>query len=395
MRFDAPGDFQLCLRDDFVAIDGFDERDGPGLARRLEPQPAAASPPRLDREPRGGASPDTTATTIGRPPSTTDPTPSATTSLASSWRSSAPTPRPARDLGAGRRRARGGLGGLSGESPLHRRARLPRPALRRLADPRGTRSRRRSRSPTTPPTCCRTSWTRSWSRVGTLTIGYLGANPVLRDMIDRRRSRALARRPARGALRLRRPRAGRARGVRRPVDRRLRPRRDARAGRLDAGRMARRSVPLFPERAPRRSSIAFERPPRARARPSRAGDASSALPARQQQHRLPGHVRRLESRLQQQGHALAGEARDGEARPDRECQPPSRCALGRSTHTARASLSRFASDGASASETSRTSSGFGPGWWLPDPSGIWSTGRAPCSPWQSAAFPPGRGPCSS
>ena len=25
MRFDAPGDFQLCLREDFVAIDGFDE----------------------------------------------------------------------------------------------------------------------------------------------------------------------------------------------------------------------------------------------------------------------------------------------------------------------------------------------------------------------------------
>ena len=90
VRFDAPGDFQLCLRDDFVAIDGFDERDDPGLARRLEPQPAAASPPRLDREPRGGASPDTTATTIGRPPSTTDPNPSGTTSPVSSWRSSAP-----------------------------------------------------------------------------------------------------------------------------------------------------------------------------------------------------------------------------------------------------------------------------------------------------------------
>jgi hypothetical protein len=26
VRFDAPGDFQLCLRDDFVAVDGFDER---------------------------------------------------------------------------------------------------------------------------------------------------------------------------------------------------------------------------------------------------------------------------------------------------------------------------------------------------------------------------------
>ena len=41
VRFDAPGDFQLCLRDDFVAIDGFDERMVMGwhvdsnLSRRL------------------------------------------------------------------------------------------------------------------------------------------------------------------------------------------------------------------------------------------------------------------------------------------------------------------------------------------------------------------------
>ena len=52
VRFDAPGDFQLCLREDFVAIDGCDEDDAARLARRLEPQPTDVPPSRLDREPR-------------------------------------------------------------------------------------------------------------------------------------------------------------------------------------------------------------------------------------------------------------------------------------------------------------------------------------------------------
>ena len=274
-------------------------------------------------------SPATTATTIARPPSTTDPTPSATTSLASSWRSSAPTsPTSAASGGwptSSSRRSRW----ASGESPLHRRApcRDPRCAAWQIpVEPvrDGVRAHLRLRP--------RAAAHRGLDRgLGSAPHDRLSRGQHGAPHPDRRcRSRALARRPARGALRLRRARGGRARGVRRPVDRRLRPRRDARVhGRARPGREA-RGRPFVPQAATA-GGDRVRTTPRTRARPSRPGTASPALPARQQQHCLPGHVRRLEPRLQQQGHALAGATRDREARPDRKCRPRPRCALGRST----------------------------------------------------------------
>ena len=91
-------------------------------------------------------------------------------------------------------------------------------------------------------------------------------------------------------------------------------------------------------------------------------------------HRLPGLVRRLEPRLQQQGHALAGATRDGEARPDRECRSPSRRALGRSTQRPARATRASRRPEHRAFARLEDFGGFGPGWWLPDPSGIWTQG---------------------
>ena len=79
-------------------------------------------------------------------------------------------------------------------------------------------------------------------------------------------------------------------------------------------------------------------------------------------------------RLQQDGHPLPGEACHREARSDLGRRSPSRCALGRSTPGPDRSLSGFAAVGAQASDDLEDVDGFGPGWWLPDPSGIWTQG---------------------
>ena len=116
-----------CLRDDFVAIDGFDEGMVLGwhvdsnLSRRHAP------PPRLDREPRGRRrrlplQPQPDANRLPRRPNR-----SGTTSTVSSWRSSAPTsPTSARPGGSPTSTLEEVSVGSSGGSPLHRRARSPR-----------------------------------------------------------------------------------------------------------------------------------------------------------------------------------------------------------------------------------------------------------------------------
>ena len=52
IRFDAPGDFQLCLREDFYADRRLRRSDAARLARRLQLQPAHVRPSGLHRQPR-------------------------------------------------------------------------------------------------------------------------------------------------------------------------------------------------------------------------------------------------------------------------------------------------------------------------------------------------------
>ena len=138
-----------------------------------------------------------------------------------------------------------------------------------------------------------------------VTIGYLGANPVLRGMIDRlvrelSQDGRLTALYAADATELDEfAAAADLFIVDLGLDATLEP--EPHADGVDA------EVPELPESL-RRGCGRIRTPRRGRARPARAGNAPTPLPAGQQHDRLLRHVRRLESPQQWDGHSLAGEA---------------------------------------------------------------------------------------
>ena len=375
VRFDAPGDFQLCLRDDFVAIDGFDERMVLGwhvdsnLSRRLLLHRGSIES--LEEAVAGYHCNHNRTPTVYHGP---DPVGNDLTRFfLAVERADIPDQR--EHLGAGRRRR-------------SRRSRWARAARARFTDalaaaippaPHG-------RHPPWNPFEAAFALTYDSAHVlphvadsivvsgRHVTIGYLGANPVLRDH-DRPISFASSRTTAR-SRRSTPPTSTRWTSSRSPPTcssstsastRRSSPRPSSTRARGTRTSLC-SPEPLRPV------VIAFERlVERERARLDRGLHPRRFLLVNSSD-RLPGLVRRLEPRLQRHGHALAGAARDGEARPDREVSTSSATCVGPIDSTARASHSRFASARTSSVARLEDFRGFGPGWWLPDPSGIWSHG---------------------
>ncbi len=315
IRFDAPGDFQLVLREDFVAIDGFDEEmllgwhvdsnfsrrmllhrgsieSLEGRARRLPLQPQ----PHADRLPRREDG-------LERP--------RAVLRLGRARRAS----RAARDLGPRRRRARGGAGRASASGGRFAAAVLAAaPTARR---PRVRRTR---------PAC---SYELTYDSGHVLpfvadslavappgaTVGYVGANTVLEQSLAALVARA-RRRPLAGG---RRPRRLRARSTSWRAPRTCSSSTSASTCRLPTlPRRRRRRLPARAAPGEARSGLPRARATRgARARPRRARRASAPLRARAQLDRVLGRVRPGAFRLQPHDGPLTRSARDRQAGPDR------------------------------------------------------------------------------
>ncbi len=139
--------------------------DAPRLPRRLEPQPADAPAPRLDREPRRAARRLPLQPQPRRRPSTTAPEGRERSRRFFVAVERADLPEQRRHVGPCRRRARGGPGSRANRD-RHSATRWSRSCPPSVGPSRAVRrgARARSSSRTTPVTSCRSSPTRSLSR---------------------------------------------------------------------------------------------------------------------------------------------------------------------------------------------------------------------------------------